>query len=177
MHYVPESACEFFQEPETGSVGDDTALAAVAPLYLLTATVGLLLAADAALSVWLPPGGEWWRAPWGYRLALYAAVLGGSRLLYHSLENLLAGRFGADLALTIAIAVIMSLLVAVTVLPVTARLWIRDSRLADYHGELWNRITCFVMHRTDTPGKRRLLIPALMILPVTFAWLLFSGSL
>src|SRR5205823_749498 len=29
-------------------------------------------------------------------------VLGGSRILYHSLEGLLAGRIGADLALTIA---------------------------------------------------------------------------
>jgi len=38
----------------------------------------------------------------GYRLALLAAVLGGARILYHTLDGLLSGRFGADLALTIA---------------------------------------------------------------------------
>src|SRR5690606_8010354 len=42
------------------------------------------------------------RSPFGFRLALLAAVLGGSRILYQTLENLLEGKVGADLALTIA---------------------------------------------------------------------------
>ncbi len=103
MHYVPESACEFFQEPARGSRSDEAALAEVASLYALTAVVGLLLAGDMVLGLATLPGGwEWLRAPWGYRLALFAAVSGGARILYHSLENVLAGRFGADLALTTA---------------------------------------------------------------------------
>ncbi len=102
MHYVPESAGEFFQEPEKRSPDDDGALAAVAPLYALTAVVGMLLAADAVLGALTIPGWEWLRAPGGYRLALIAAVLGGARILFHSLENVLEGKFGADLALTIA---------------------------------------------------------------------------
>ncbi|MFO0917767.1 MAG: HAD-IC family P-type ATPase [Planctomycetaceae bacterium] len=102
MHYVPKSAGEFFQEPESSSDDDDGALAAVAPLYALTTLVGLLLAVDALLGAVTIPGWEWLRSPGGYRLALLAAVLGGSRILYHSLENVLAGKFGADLALTTA---------------------------------------------------------------------------
>src|SRR5204862_4255431 len=38
----------------------------------------------------------------GYRIALIAAVLGGARVLYGSLESLFEGRIGADLALAIA---------------------------------------------------------------------------
>ncbi len=87
------------------------------------------------------------------------------------LEDIEGQLFG-DLALTIAIAVVMSLLVAVTVLPVAARLWIRQDGLADQHEPLWNGITLFVMRRTSTGVKRVSLIAALMILPVTLAWLL-----
>jgi Cu+-exporting ATPase len=64
--------------------------------------VGLLLAADVVLGTAAVPGLENWRSPWGFRLALFAAVFGGARILYHSLENVLAGKFGADLALTTA---------------------------------------------------------------------------
>ncbi|MCA9072097.1 MAG: cation-translocating P-type ATPase, partial [Planctomycetaceae bacterium] len=38
----------------------------------------------------------------GYRWALLAAMLGGSRILYHTLDDLSSGRIGAGLALTIA---------------------------------------------------------------------------
>jgi len=102
MHYVPESAREFFQEPSHTAKDDDAALADVAVLYLLTTVVGLLLAADALLGMGLWPEWNWLRSPGGYRLALFAAVIGGARILYHSLDNLLAGRIGADLALTTA---------------------------------------------------------------------------
>src|SRR5262249_60723927 len=40
--------------------------------------------------------------PFEVRLALIAAVIGGARVLYGSLESLLDGRLGADLALAIA---------------------------------------------------------------------------
>src|SRR5262245_16902455 len=78
-------------------------------LNLLTALVGLLLAADLwpGLVSWLGLN-ETGLAPWprelfGFRyLALAAAVLGGARALVGSLESLLEGRFGADLALALA---------------------------------------------------------------------------
>src|SRR5262245_36694739 len=76
-------------------------------LYLLTALLGLLIGADVWPVVagwlgepsWLP---TWPREAFGYRFALIAAVLGGSRTLYTSMESLLEGRVGADLALALA---------------------------------------------------------------------------
>ena len=54
------------------------------------------------------PTVDWWsklltaRSLFGFRLALLAAVLGGARILYQTLDGLLSGKVGADLALTIA---------------------------------------------------------------------------
>ena len=77
-------------------------------LYALTALLGGLLAAD----LW-PLVGNWLKSQnldvttwepslFGYRFALIAAVIGGARVLYNSLESLFEGRIGADLALAIA---------------------------------------------------------------------------
>jgi Cu+-exporting ATPase len=77
-------------------------------LYLLTALVGLLLAADLWpafarwVSGWGPKLPTYSNEVYGYRLALLAAVLGGARALYGSLDALFAGRVGADLALALA---------------------------------------------------------------------------
>jgi len=77
-------------------------------LYLLTAIVGGLLAADLgpAVSSWLRGQGvetyTWAREVSGFRYALLAAVIGGARVLYTSLEALFEGRIGSDLALAIA---------------------------------------------------------------------------
>ncbi len=73
-----------------------------APLYALTLTVGALLIADSLLAA--VGTAEWtaWRSLFGFRLALVAAVLGGARILYQTLDGLFQGRVGADLALSIA---------------------------------------------------------------------------
>ena len=76
-------------------------------LYLLTGLIGLLIAADLwpALVSWLNLESlpTWKREFYGsYRFALLAAVLGGARVLYGSIDSLLSGRLGADLALAIA---------------------------------------------------------------------------
>src|SRR5262245_51763551 len=77
-------------------------------LYLLTALLGLLIAADLwpAFANWEPVRSwglpKWPRELFGFRIALIAAVLGGARTLYGSLEALFDGRVGADLALAIA---------------------------------------------------------------------------
>jgi Cu+-exporting ATPase len=76
-------------------------------LYLLTGLLGLLLVLDLwpALVSWLGAGSwlpTWPRELFGYRYALIAAVVGGARTLYGSLEGLLEGRVGADLALALA---------------------------------------------------------------------------
>src|SRR5947209_3788388 len=77
-------------------------------LYLLTGLIGTLLAADLGPIVarWLNAWGLflpiWPNEFQGYRLAILAAVLGGARALYGSLDALFAGRVGADLALALA---------------------------------------------------------------------------
>ncbi|HEY3787870.1 MAG TPA: HAD-IC family P-type ATPase, partial [Urbifossiella sp.] len=77
-------------------------------LYALTAIVGGLLAADLwpLLGNWLQSQSvdapTWSPLLFGYRFALLAAVIGGARILYNSLESLFEGRIGADLALAIA---------------------------------------------------------------------------
>ncbi len=121
MHYAPESPREFLPEAGANSAGDRAAENfhyRSAPIYLLTAAVGALLLADVALGlVWgtasgttppVPANADWWsmllvtRTLFSFRLALLAAVLGGARILYQTLDGLLSGRVGADLALTIA---------------------------------------------------------------------------
>ncbi len=68
-----------------------------APLYLLT-----LLVAGCCLADALAGYGGWSPVFLGYRWALWGALLGGARILYHALDGLAAGRFGADLALALA---------------------------------------------------------------------------
>lgn len=74
------------------------------PLYLFTGFLAVLVGLDLypQIATWLG-----WAAPWsttlfGYRFALIAAVIGGARILYTSIGDLLEDRLGADLALAIA---------------------------------------------------------------------------
>jgi Cu+-exporting ATPase len=77
-------------------------------LYLLTGLLGLLIGADLwpAFAGWAAEQGwslpTWGREFHGYRIALIAAVLGGARVLYTTVDGLLSGKVGADLALAIA---------------------------------------------------------------------------
>src|SRR3954469_6606824 len=77
-------------------------------LYLLTALVGLVLLADLwpflarLVDPWLPLP-TWPNEIGGYRLALLAALIGGAGALYGSLDSLLQGKLGADLALAVAV--------------------------------------------------------------------------
>jgi Cu+-exporting ATPase len=82
----------------------DSAFAPQRPLglYVLTAVIGLIIAGDVVL--WLLAGRSEVPTPvFGFRLAIIAAVIGGARILYTSLESLFEGRLGADLALAIAV--------------------------------------------------------------------------
>ncbi len=78
-------------------------------LYLITGLLAALLLADLwpQLAKWLTesvyPTPTWATTElFGFRFALIAAVLGGARVLYGSLEKLTEGRVGADLAIAIA---------------------------------------------------------------------------
>ena len=64
------------------------------------------------------------------------------------------GQLFADLALTIAVAVSFSLLIAVTVLPTAAAHWIRDMPPSDFHRQRWDRVSAWVLRLTGTRIKR-----------------------
>jgi len=82
------------------------------------------------------------------------------------------GQLFADLAITIAIAVIVSTLVAVTIIPLAARTWLQQETLKDHNEKLWRQITDFVMAATDSARKRWILVAAMVTLP-----LVLSGAL
>ncbi len=83
-----------------------------------------------------------------------------------------AGQLFADLALTIAATVSISLLVAVTVLPAAASTWLRNVNMHDPHAHWWDAGSDFVMRLTDTPRRRALWILGLITLPLILAvWL------
>lgn len=83
------------------------------------------------------------------------------------------GQLFADLALTIAIAVTISLLVAVTILPVAARRWLRGERLSDTHQESWGRMADRIVTWTDGPARRAVWILGLMAGPMLVTWMLW----
>lgn len=75
-------------------------------LYLMTGFLGLLIVLDLLpkASSWLAfPLPSWWpQRLYNFDFALVAAVIGGARVLYGSLQGLMEGRIGADLAIAIA---------------------------------------------------------------------------
>lgn len=83
-----------------------------------------------------------------------------------------SGQLFADLALTIAATVSISLLVAVTVLPAAAASWLRNIEMHDPHAHWWDNTSNFVMRLTDTPRQRVAWILGLIIVPVVIAVLL-----
>lgn len=106
MHYVPESAREFLDEtPGGASVGNGDSSGfhyRSVPIYLLTAAVGLLLAADLLIGFVDDPAWNPYAVIWGNRLSMWAAILGGLHIFYQTVEALVAGKVGANLALIIA---------------------------------------------------------------------------
>lgn len=77
-----------------------------------------------------------------------------------------AGQLFADLALTIAAAVVFSLLVAVTVLPTMTTRWLGGLRLEDPHRHWWDSITNRIMILTLTGRRRWAWIVGLIALPM-----------
>ena len=79
------------------------------------------------------------------------------------------GQLFADLAITIAIAVIVSTLVAVTIIPLAARTWLQETNLEDHNVKLWRRITALVMAITSSPGKRWGIVAGTVTLPLVLS--------
>ncbi|MBT8471522.1 MAG: efflux RND transporter permease subunit, partial [Marinicaulis sp.] len=83
------------------------------------------------------------------------------------------GQLFADLALTIAIAVSFSLVVAVTLLPTGARMFIKDTGAKSDRPEFATRIADFIMSVTSTNSRRLSMVGALTIIPISISFLLW----
>ncbi len=83
------------------------------------------------------------------------------------------GQLFADLALTIAIAVVVSLVVALTILPAVAGSWLKPRRLTREHAPGWKKLTGRLMRLSATPLRRVVIIATLLVTPLLITWALF----
>ncbi len=82
------------------------------------------------------------------------------------------GQLFADLALTIAVAVMVSLVTAVTILPTAAARWL-ESGLKARNARRWTTaLAARVTALTDGPRRRRVLIVSLLAGPLLLGWAL-----
>jgi multidrug efflux pump subunit AcrB len=86
-----------------------------------------------------------------------------------------AGQLFADLALTIAVAVCFSLLVALTVLPTTAMTWLRRAKLEDPHHHWWEAMSGAIMRLTG-PGRRLIWIAGLLTVPLILVYFMMPKA-
>lgn len=89
--------------------------------------------------------------------------------------NDVEGQLFADLALTIAIAVSISMVVAVTVLPVVASRWMGQDIPEDKLVPLWRTITNKVMALSATGIRRKVLVIVLMGVPIGGSFMLMPS--
>ena len=80
------------------------------------------------------------------------------------------GQLFSDLALTLSIAVVVSLVAALTVLPTASAHWLGRVPTADRMGGLWDRVTRGVLALTDRPSLRLLWILGLTVGAGALAW-------
>ncbi|NNL95448.1 MAG: efflux RND transporter permease subunit, partial [Xanthomonadales bacterium] len=83
------------------------------------------------------------------------------------------GQLFADLALTIAIAVCISLMVALTVLPTVAGSWLKPKKLTREHASRWAGLAAWLMKASATGKRRLILISSLLTAPLLITWMLF----
>ncbi|MFC3051513.1 efflux RND transporter permease subunit [Kordiimonas pumila] len=86
------------------------------------------------------------------------------------------GQMFADLALTIAIGVCVSLVVAVTILPTTALYWMRNLPAAPQGITIWEKLADFLMLLTNTTVKRLTWVGGLITVSLFVTWLLWPQS-
>ena len=84
-----------------------------------------------------------------------------------------SGQLFADLAITIAVAIVASLLIAITVLPTAARRLLTDVAEEDPHQHWWQNITKGIMKITSSPKKRAAWVFGLMLFSFLGSYLMF----
>jgi multidrug efflux pump subunit AcrB len=83
------------------------------------------------------------------------------------------GQLFADLALTIAIAVCASLLVALTILPTIGGRWLHHNKKSPVESGSWSKLTSLLMRASGTPRRRGVIIATLLSIPLALTWALF----
>ncbi|VAW46021.1 Acriflavin resistance protein, partial [hydrothermal vent metagenome] len=83
-----------------------------------------------------------------------------------------AGQLFTDLALTISISVIFSLIVAITVLPAATVKFIHHSDFNDKHSGMWRNITDFLDGLTRTRTQQISWTAGLLLIPLALAFML-----
>lgn len=81
------------------------------------------------------------------------------------------GQLFADLALTIAVGVFVSMIVSVTVLPVAVKLWVRD-RAEERQQPVLNTMADRIMAFSDNPMRRLATIGVLIVVSIAGSWLM-----
>ena len=87
-----------------------------------------------------------------------------------------AGQLFADLALTIAVAVVASLVVAITIIPTAASSMLGAKPLRDGLTPLWQKMTRFLMWLTNGTWRRLLWIVLLVSLPLGTSYYLLPKA-
>jgi multidrug efflux pump subunit AcrB len=82
------------------------------------------------------------------------------------------GQLFADLALTISVAIAMSLVVAMTVLPVAAERWLRNTAATQQAAEWPRRLGERMAALTDSPRQRKVTIGLCLVAPAVLTWAL-----
>jgi multidrug efflux pump subunit AcrB len=88
----------------------------------------------------------------------------------------ISGQLFADLAIVIAVAVIASLIIALTIIPTAAAKWLKDVRLDDVHKDWWQKLTATIMRLTDTARMRRAWIVGLFAGASLITWALLPPA-
>jgi multidrug efflux pump subunit AcrB len=84
-----------------------------------------------------------------------------------------SGQLFADLAMTIAVAIVASLLIAMTILPAASKKFLTGVTQEDPHAHWWTNATQMVMQITGTAFKRWSWIIGLMTVSIGGSYLLF----
>jgi multidrug efflux pump subunit AcrB len=87
-----------------------------------------------------------------------------------------SGQLFADLALVLSVAVIASLIIAVTVIPTAASKWLKHVNMDDPHNNWWDELTASIMTVTDGERRRRILIAVLFFSATLLTWLLIPPA-
>jgi multidrug efflux pump subunit AcrB len=87
-----------------------------------------------------------------------------------------AGQLFADLALTIAVAVVASLLIAISVIPTATAKFLVKTSMRDPHAQWWTDGTAFLMRLTNGRKRRLGWIAGLLTVPILLAALLLPRA-